>query len=73
MNSSSTTTSEACDQPVGAKKCGACKSTPYCGPIDQIAVWSYHKEECPGNLRKVVNIYGPDINTAAKGFQYRSC
>ena len=47
--------SEACDQPVGTKKCGAYKSIPYCGPIGQTADWSYHKEICPGHLRKVVN------------------
>ena len=55
--------SEACDQPVGTKKCGACKSTPYCGPIDQIAKWSYHKVECPGLLLTMVQ-YIPKMGTS---------
>ena len=37
----------------GTSKCGACKMSPYCGPICQTADWSRHKEECPGQLRKV--------------------
>ena len=41
-----------CDQP-GTNKCGACNTTPYCGPICQTAHWAYHKEECPGHLRKI--------------------
>ena len=41
-----------CDQP-GTKQCSACKSKAYCGPICQTADWSHHKEECPGQLRKV--------------------
>ena len=41
-----------CDQP-GTSSCGACKATPYCGPICQTAHWAHHKEECAGHLRKV--------------------
>ena len=41
-----------CDQP-GTSSCGACKMISYCGPICQTAHWVHHKEECPGQLRKV--------------------
>ena len=41
-----------CDQP-GTKKCSACKTTVYCGPICQTAHWSKHKDDCPGHLLKV--------------------
>ena len=47
-----TCSTPGCDQP-GTKQCGACKTTPYCGPICQTADWMHHKEECPGHLRKV--------------------
>ena len=42
-----------CDQPVGSKKCGACKSTPYCCGKCQTEDWPRHREECPGHLRKM--------------------
>ena len=45
-----------CDRP-GTNKCGACKTTPYCGPICQTAHWAHHKEECEGHLLKVGNAH----------------
>ena len=45
-----------CNQP-GTSKCGACKATPYCGPICQTAHWTCHKEECDGHLLKVGNAH----------------
>ena len=47
-----TCSNPGCDQP-GTNKCSACKSTPYCGTICQTANWAFHKEECPGYLRKI--------------------
>jgi MYND finger len=47
-----TCSNPGCDQP-GTKQCGACKTTPYCGPSCQTADWPRHKEECPGHLRKM--------------------
>ena len=41
-----------CNQP-GTKSCSACKTTVYCCVICQTADWVYHKEVCPGQLRKV--------------------
>ena len=45
-----------CDQP-GTSKCGACKTTPYCGPICQTAHWVHHREECEGHLLKLGNAH----------------
>ena len=47
-----TCSNPGCDLP-GTSSCGACKTTPYCGPICQTADWPHHKEECQGHLRKV--------------------
>ena len=41
-----------CDQS-GSKKCAACNTTPYCGPICQTDHWPHHREECEGHLLKV--------------------
>ena len=43
-----TCSNPGCDRP-GTNKCGACDSTPYCGPTCQKEDWPHHKEECPGN------------------------
>ena len=53
-----------CDQP-GTKACSACKTTSYCSAICQTADWPRHKEECPGQLRKV----GMANLVKAQGFQ----
>ena len=59
-----TCSNPGCDQPAGSKKCGACGTTPYCGPICQTADWPHHKEECQGHLLKV----GKGHIDKAKGF-----
>ena len=59
-----TCSNPGCDQP-GTSSCGACKTTPYCGPICQTADWPHHKEECPGHLLKM----GKANITKATGFQ----
>ena len=58
-----TCSNPGCDRP-GTSSCGACKATPYCGPVCQTANWTHHKEECQGHLRKVGKAY----LEKAKGF-----
>ena len=59
-----TCSNPGCDQP-GTKSCSACKITVYCCVICQTTDWTRHKEECPGQLRKV----GMANLAKAKGFQ----
>ena len=59
-----TCSNPGCDQP-GTKSCSACKNTVYCCVLCQTTDWPRHKEECPGQLRKV----GMANLLKAKGFQ----